>query len=1039
MSKYIYILFLLCFSLTTAIGEEPVYAQDLILPAPGTMVRLSEQFDPPILRGIKIHTDNPLKFDFILDRGNDWLSRNQIKAESAKLIKYFLAGLTMPEKDLWVNLSPYEQDRIIPQSFGLTEMGRDLLAEDYLLKQVTASLIYPEDLLGKEFWKRVYEEARKKYGTTNIQINTFNKVWVVPEKSIVYEDRKTQTVYVVQSTLKVMLEQDYLALTKNNAVLNQGNDIGSKVVREIVIPQLTKEVNEGRNFLRLRQVYNSLILATWYKNKVTDSVFSKIYVNKSKIFGVNTNDPNEKQKIYAQYLQAFKKGVYNYVKEDKGIDESTATPRKYFSGGLVLNINVQEAIDVAMLSKFADLFRGLVDRLFDVRVDIKPVYVKPVGDSGIVKYPIIKKKKAPKEVTWEAIKTLMDSFKNIEYEDEAVKALRKISRLREVRPEIVKFITRLIKERIDADDIEDDQVLNEAINIAIKKEIADASVQMVKLLNDTSEDIGQEEEAYIYLKIAKFIIMFGNEETRRKLVTAVRKTKSEALRLMYLKLFEDQEQIAPELFNLIYLSVKDKYRFARRLAIQLLKKINTCTSRDILINALRDADGIVVDSAVESLDRIGDQDTIALLREAVSKQPKRRTLFIFDDHSTEVAYTRNVEIEGYSAGNFLFSEKVRNDNPLILRLQHLIIAIDQRLTMQRFNKTLDISTSKDIRLLAFFDFLKKNSLADNIVVIGGGVRDVLAGKQLGDIDISVAVPMSFAQRVAFAGTESLASEAVYNKALEGLTKLAVALGVSVEDFINPTNGKKVMFEGLDIQYAGPVKLRDETGEAVYIKRNLVDLNSRSIYSSSSGASLLQMGLDAWGHVYGRVEAIEAYKQGNVYLVGGLKNLSIGNILRLFRLKYQFNLNISQEDIVLVKQAIAGYLENSRPVESLQVRQATQQQLDKLLAIPDKKLLIKEEFDTLGITILLKDHFGIDFAQVVEHVPYNGGINFNKINESLETRHDGIVMQFKFDQAMLQQLEKAPGFIPVITNVQPIKEPLFATAPFYLEERKSLTH
>ena len=97
------------------------------------------------------------------------------------MIKYFLASLTIPEKDLWVNLSPYEKDRIIPPSFGLTEMGRDLLAEDYMLKQITASLIYPEDEVGKKFWKRIYEEAFKKYGTTDIPVNTFNKVWIVPE------------------------------------------------------------------------------------------------------------------------------------------------------------------------------------------------------------------------------------------------------------------------------------------------------------------------------------------------------------------------------------------------------------------------------------------------------------------------------------------------------------------------------------------------------------------------------------------------------------------------------------------------------------------------------------------------------------------------------------------------------------------------------------------------------------------------------------------------------------------------------------------
>src|SRR5208283_4730414 len=138
------------------------------------------------------------------------------RTEANKLIKYFLASLTIPEKDLWVNLSPYEKDRIVPQSFGRTEMGRDLLAEDYMLKQITASLIYPEDEIGKKFWKRVYAEAQKKFGTTNIPVNTFNKVWIVPEKAVVYENAKAGTAYVVEASLKVMLEEDYLALSKNS-------------------------------------------------------------------------------------------------------------------------------------------------------------------------------------------------------------------------------------------------------------------------------------------------------------------------------------------------------------------------------------------------------------------------------------------------------------------------------------------------------------------------------------------------------------------------------------------------------------------------------------------------------------------------------------------------------------------------------------------------------------------------------------------------------------------------------------------------------
>ena len=32
--------------------------------------------------------------------------QEQLKTEATKLIKYFLASLTIPEKDLWVNLKP---------------------------------------------------------------------------------------------------------------------------------------------------------------------------------------------------------------------------------------------------------------------------------------------------------------------------------------------------------------------------------------------------------------------------------------------------------------------------------------------------------------------------------------------------------------------------------------------------------------------------------------------------------------------------------------------------------------------------------------------------------------------------------------------------------------------------------------------------------------------------------------------------------------------------------------------------------------------
>ena len=355
MKKTLSIYTLLCFLVTSIMGLNPVFAQDFRLPAPGVMINLSPAFNPAVLKGIRLDPKNPFRFHFFVDSGDSKLSQNELKNESSKLIKYFLASLTIPEKDLWVNLSPYEKDRIVPQEFGQTEMGRDLLAEDYILKQITASLIYPDSHLGKEFWQKVYAKAQAKYGTTNIPINTFNKVWIVPEKAVIYENGGVA--FVLENHLKVMLEQDYLSLGKHEGIhskqayVNDTNQLGSQVVREIVIPALTKEVNEGKNFFQLRQVFYSLILATWYKRKIKDSILNRIYSNQNKIAGLNVS-AKDKDKIYQEYLKAFKKGVYNYIKEEPSPMGNEVIPRKYFSGGVLAQeppLGIRRGIDSAMI------------------------------------------------------------------------------------------------------------------------------------------------------------------------------------------------------------------------------------------------------------------------------------------------------------------------------------------------------------------------------------------------------------------------------------------------------------------------------------------------------------------------------------------------------------------------------------------------------------------------------------------------------------------------------------------------------------------
>lgn len=339
-----------------------VYAQGVLqLPTQGTLLALSPVYAPPLLKGIKVYRNDPFRFDFILDTGDATMSDPQLKTDSNRLIKYFLASLTVPEKDLWVNLSPYEKDRIVPDAFGQTEMGRDLLAQDYILKQITASVIYPEGEVGKEFWGKVYAEALKRYGSTDIPVDTFNKVWIIPEKATVYENK--DSAFVVESKLKVMLEEDYLALEKNTTVKEQTtpatNKLGSDIVREVVIPILEKEVNEGKNFAPLRQVYYSLILATWYKRKVKESILGRAYVDKQKTAGIDISDKNEKEKIWQQYVEAFKKGAYNLIKEEYDPPTKTTIPRKYFSGGTDLAMNVFKVTTSTLPSVTANNMRTI--------------------------------------------------------------------------------------------------------------------------------------------------------------------------------------------------------------------------------------------------------------------------------------------------------------------------------------------------------------------------------------------------------------------------------------------------------------------------------------------------------------------------------------------------------------------------------------------------------------------------------------------------------------------------------------------------------
>jgi len=331
-------------------------AQTLNLPVPTQILNVSQNYSFPVLRGLKLDPKNPLNIEFIIDPGTQ---KSVNKEEAGLLIKYFLAALTIPRENLWVNLSPYESNRIVPQALSQTELGEDMLGQDYLLKQLAASMTYPETEVGKKYWDEMNGVGARspRPGRGNpAPTSVFNKVWITADKAQIYEGKNVAL--ITKSSLKALTEEDYLAVQNNvgarsprpeqpskDALGGQGNPAPTEPFKRYILPSINKEINQGKNFAQLRQIYNAVILGLWFKNKFQES-FYKNYFNKETVKGIDTADKAAKDKIYNLYVEAFKKGVYNYVKREYAgtgtgspIRGSVYAPgriikRQYFSGGV---------------------------------------------------------------------------------------------------------------------------------------------------------------------------------------------------------------------------------------------------------------------------------------------------------------------------------------------------------------------------------------------------------------------------------------------------------------------------------------------------------------------------------------------------------------------------------------------------------------------------------------------------------------------------------------------------------------------------------
>ena len=265
-----------------------------------------------LLKGLEVDIANPFKLDFILSKGNTDIGSFELKKVSKRLVDYFLASLTVPNKELWVNLSPDEKERVISPLLAKTELGRDMLEQDYQLKLFSSSILDPQNKTSDRFWDMIRERG----------CDLYNKVWIKPESATVYVESKGENkiiAYIKDCRLKV-LTQDYERYLNNT-------------FKDQILPAIEEEVNSGENFAVLRQIYHSLILAQWYESSLKDSMLSQLYSDQNKVAGIDLVSSTKKNEIYNNYLDSISRGTFNKVQKEYDHDKGSLVMRRYITGG----------------------------------------------------------------------------------------------------------------------------------------------------------------------------------------------------------------------------------------------------------------------------------------------------------------------------------------------------------------------------------------------------------------------------------------------------------------------------------------------------------------------------------------------------------------------------------------------------------------------------------------------------------------------------------------------------------------------------------
>ena len=287
--------------------------------------------------------------------GGQAISEASLEPLAKELIDYFFLGITLPSEDLWVNLNSVRQNAITSPRLALTDIGKVLLEADLTLKKDCCRFTDPRTKTGKEYWRKLQSRLNEAGLSTN-QLPIGNRFWIIPEEATVEEDKENNIVTIVNSKLKVCLQQEYLELQNNQVSLlsdqdqnpqaKLAQDIADFTMKETVLPRIQEEVNYAQSYAKLRQVYNSLILAEYYKQRYHngEGLYPKL-INRAHIQGLESTQPWNTQDFYDAYVKSAQEGEYKLSQQEYDPYLASMVQKYYFYGGILIK-HIAQRLDI---------------------------------------------------------------------------------------------------------------------------------------------------------------------------------------------------------------------------------------------------------------------------------------------------------------------------------------------------------------------------------------------------------------------------------------------------------------------------------------------------------------------------------------------------------------------------------------------------------------------------------------------------------------------------------------------------------------------